>query len=103
MNIKLTRASLLVASQNQVSADLSSDQSGDVVILGLKDGMYFELNEVGARVWHLVQQPRSIQSVLDTLLDEYDVSAAQCETDVFSLAEAMLKRGLVDIVDEPGP
>jgi hypothetical protein len=103
MNASLTRASLLVASQNQVSADLSSDQSGDVVILGLKDGMYFELNEVGARIWHLVQQPRSIQSVLDTLLDEYDVSLAQCEADVLSLAEAMLTRGLVDLVDEPRP
>lgn len=103
MDISLTRGSLLVASQNQVSADLSSDQSGNVVILGLKDGMYFELNEVGARIWHLVQQPRSIQSVLDTLLEEYEVSAEQCETDLLSLAEAMLKRGLVDLVDEPHP
>lgn len=103
MNIRLTRTSVLVASENQVSADLSSDQSGDVVILGLKDGMYFELNEVGARVWQLVQQPRSIQSVLDTLLDEYDVSAAQCEADVLSVAETMFKRGLVDNVDEPNP
>lgn len=100
MDISLSRASLLVASQSQVSADLSADQSGDVVILGLKDGMYFELNDVGARVWHLIQQPRSIQSVLDTLLDEYEVSAEQCEADLLSLAESMLKRGLVDLVDE---
>jgi len=103
MNISLTRASVLVASQDQVSANLSPDQSGDVVILGLKDGMYFELNEVGARVWHLIQEPRSIQSVVDTLLEEYDVGAAQCEADVLSLAEDMLKRGLVEIGDEPGP
>lgn len=100
MDISLSRASLLVASQSQVSADLSADQSGDVVILGLKDGMYFELNDVGARIWHLIQQPRSIQSVLDTLLDEYEVSAEQCEADLLSLAESMLKRGLVDLVDE---
>jgi hypothetical protein len=87
----------LVASQDQVSADLSSDLSGQVVILGLKDGIYYELNEVGARIWNLIQQPRSVQSIIDTLLEEYDVSAAQCEADVLTLAEDMAGRGLIEI------
>jgi hypothetical protein len=72
------------------------------VILGLRDGVYFELNEVGARIWQLLQQPRSLQSVLDTLLDEYDVAPAKCEADLLSLVENMLRRGLVEIRDGPG-
>jgi hypothetical protein len=97
--MKLTTAAVLVASQKQVSADLSSDGSGSVVILGLKDGMYFELNEVGARVWNLIQQPRTIRSVVEELLQEYDVAAEKCEADVLCLAEDMATRGLVDFDD----
>jgi hypothetical protein len=100
MTLTLKQASVLAVSPDQVSADLSTDQSGAVVILGLRDGMYFELNEVGARVWQLIQQPRSVQSIIDTLLDEYEVAADQCENDVVALATEMHQHGLV-VIDEP--
>ena len=103
MKHDLTKASVLVASANQVSADLTPDQSGEVVILGLKDGVYFELNEVGSCIWRLLQQPRSIQSLLDTLLEEYDVSAEQCEADMLALVDDMMKHGLVETGDGPNP
>jgi hypothetical protein len=94
-------SSILSASKNQVSANLSLDDSGPVVILGLTEGMYFELNEVGARIWQLIQQPRSVQSLRDTLLDEYDVQIEQCEKDLLTLAGELVERGLAVVVDEP--
>lgn len=97
MNNSLNRNSVLVASSDQVSADLSSNTSGSIVILSLKDGMYYELKEVAARVWDLIQQPRSIQAVLDTLLEEYEVEAGRCEADLIALAENLSKQGLVEI------
>ena len=101
MNNNLNRNSVLVASRDQVSADLSSNTSGSIVILSLKDGMYYELKEVAARVWDLIQQPRSIQAVLDTLLEEYEVEAGRCEADLIALAEDLSKRGLVQIKTDP--
>jgi hypothetical protein len=86
-----------VASQNQISADLSSDLPGNVVILSLKDGIYYELEEVGARIWSLIQKPCSIQVILDTLLKEYEVDAQRCEADLLALVEEMTKRGLIEI------
>ncbi len=97
MNNSLSRNSVLVASKEQVSADLSSDTSGSAVILSLKDGMYYELKEVAARVWSLIQQPRSIQAVLDILLEEYEVETVRCEADLIALAEDLSKRGLINI------
>jgi hypothetical protein len=93
----INRNTLLVATQDQVSADLSSDTLKSIVILGLKDGVYYELKEVAARVWNLVQNPCSIQIILDTLLSEYDVEPERCEADLFALAEDLAKHGLVDI------
>jgi hypothetical protein len=102
MGSKLTLAAVLVASPQQVSTELPDARGTQTVILGLRDGVYFELNEVGARIWQLLQQPRSLASVLAVLLEEYDVSAAQCEADVLALAENMLNRGLLEIRDGPG-
>ena len=97
MKYSLDNNSVLVASGDQVSADLSSDTSGSIVILNLKDGIYYELKEVAARVWTLIQQPRSIQAVLDILLEEYEVDAGRCEADLIKLAEDLSKRGLINI------
>lgn len=100
MTVKLTRNSILAASQEQVSADLSNDKSQGAVILGFRDGMYFELNEVGSRIWYLIQEPRSIQSILEVLMEEYDVSVEQCEADILGLANQLLSRGLIEVRDE---
>ena len=97
MNNSLNRNSVLVASRDQVSADLSSNTSGSIVILSLKDGMYYELKEVASRVWSLIQQHTPIQAVLDALLEEYEVEAGRCEADLIALAEDLSKRGLIEI------
>lgn len=101
--MELNSDSTLVASRNQVSADLSPNGTGEVVILGLKDGMYFEVNEVGARIWQMIQEPRTVRSVIAALLDEYDVTSEQCEADVLSIAGEMIRRGLAEIGNGQDP
>ena len=103
MNSRLTKSSILAVSQDQVSADLSPDLSGEVVILDLRGGIYYELNGVGARIWELIQQPSLDKFVLDTLLKEYDVAPEQCEADFLALMEDMAGRGLVEVKDGPNP
>ena len=97
MKTNLDINSVLVASQDQVSADLSSDADGSVVILNLKDGVYYELKEVGACIWNLIQQPSSIQSIKNRLIEEYEVNAEQCEVDLLALAEHLARLGLIQV------
>lgn len=97
MKINLNKNSVLVASQDQVSADLSSDVASSVVLLNLKNGVYYELKEVGTSIWNLIQQPRSVQSILDILVDEYEVDAERCEADLLALADDLAKHGLIQV------
>lgn len=94
---RIARESVVVVGQNQVSADLTVDVSGQAVILELKEGVYYELNDVGAYIWKLIQEPRSVQAVLDSLLSRYDVSTRECETDLIALLENLSSRGLIEI------
>jgi uncharacterized surface anchored protein len=99
--ITINKASLLTVSPDQVSANLTTDQTGHVVILDLKRGIYYEVSDVAARVWELVQQPSPFDAILQTLLKEYDVSADRCEADLVALIQDMANRGLVDVRDGP--
>lgn len=97
MKTNLDVNSVLVASQNQVSADLSSGADRSVVILNLKDCVYYELKDVGARIWNLIQKPCSIQSIKNRLIEEYEVDAEQCEVDLLALAEHLARLGLIQV------
>lgn len=94
----ISKNSIVVASPDQVSSDLS----GESVILNLKSGTYFGLNEVGSSVWQFIQEPRTVSDVCEAILAEYDVDAQTCETEVQALLVDLLAAQLVEIRDEMG-
>lgn len=71
----VSNCSRVVATKEQVSSVLA----GEAVILDLKSGVYYGLNDVGARIWNLLQEPRKVDEIRDTLLAEYSVEPEQCD------------------------
>lgn len=97
MNSTLTRDAMVVATKEQVSCDLGDEAA----ILGMKNSVYYGLNPVGAAIWRLLQQPRSVSELRDAVANEYDVSAEQAEDDIFDLVRRLMSEGLVELVGEP--
>ena len=85
----------IVASSQQVAADMM----GEAVILNTNSGVYFGLNPVGTRIWELVQQPILMQTIQQTILDEYDVDPERCEQDIQHLLGKLVDAGLVEVID----
>jgi Coenzyme PQQ synthesis protein D (PqqD) len=85
--------SLIAASKDQVSKELE----GEVIILDLARGAYYGLDGVAARVWDLIQEPKTAQQVLQILVAEYDVEPARCETDLRSLLEDLAAHQLIEV------
>ncbi len=73
----------------------------EVVLLDLENDVYLKLNEVAARIWDLLEQPRQVQELLAILLEEYRVEPAQLEQDLYRFLQEMLQRGLVHVVKAP--
>jgi hypothetical protein len=93
MKIGVTLSSIVLPVQEQVSCDLS----GEVVILNMRNGEYFGLNPVGARVWELLQSHHSVQQILEVLLEEYpDVDRETCTADLFRLLEELADADLIE-------
>jgi hypothetical protein len=68
------------------------------VLLNKQTNQYFELDEVGARLWELLQQGKSLRESHQVLLGEYAVDPAQLEQDILDLVEDLEKHGLVEVV-----
>ena len=93
----VSRDSTVVATRDQVSSDLK----GEVAILDLKAGVYYGLDDVGARVWNLIQEPKTVSEIRDVLLQEYDVEADRCERDLLALLQRLADEGLAEVEDAP--
>ncbi len=93
----LSPGTMIVRSADQASVDLG----GEAAILNLKDGIYYGLDAVGARIWELIEEPQTVHDVCDTLCNEYDVDAERCKSDLITLLTELVQRGLIDIVNAP--
>ena len=88
-------ASCLEATENVVFRELQ----GELVLLNLDSGVYFGLNQMGTRIWQLLQERVTLQTVLDRLCQEYDVPETTCREDLLSFAAATIEKGLLKVRD----
>ncbi|BBD59608.1 hypothetical protein NIES2109_23960 [Nostoc sp. HK-01] len=86
----------VVASREQICSELQ----GEVVILDIKSGAYYGLNQVGASIWNFIQSPKTIKEIQDAILAEYEVEAEVCKLDISDLLEDLAAKGLIEIKNE---
>ena len=96
MERMLSGRSIVVAAKEQVSCNLAEE----AVILNLKAGVYYGLNPVGARIWNLIQEPRTVDEIRDAILEEYDVDPDRCERDLLVLLRDLAAKELIRTKDE---
>ena len=94
----IARDTPVVASRTQLSTALGDE----VVILGLNDEVYYGLDGAGARMWNLLQTPRTIGELADLLSAEFEVTREKLESDLQALLDSLLEKGLVALADPSG-
>lgn len=89
----ISLASTIVKSQDQVSTNLGNEK----VILGLASEEYFSLKDVGARIWEIIQGPKTVQEILDSILNDYAVEPERCERDLLAILQELADEGLIEV------
>lgn len=74
---------------------LSQEVNGETVLLDLKGESYFGLNQVGTRVWTLLEADHSVADLVDVLYREYDTTKTELEIDVLDLLNSLHEAGLI--------
>ncbi|HTQ80696.1 MAG TPA: PqqD family protein [Thermoanaerobaculia bacterium] len=75
---------------------LFRDLDGEAVLLDLKSGQYFGLNEVGTRIWNLIVAHGAVEPAWLALCAEFDAPADRLRSDLMSFLERLIARGLLE-------
>lgn len=73
---------------------------GESVLLNVKTGVYYGLDEVGTRMWTLLAEHREVEKTCAILLDEYEVTEDRLREDLWGLIEQLNRKGLVEVYGE---
>ena len=88
---------LNLSTRVSVSPDvLMNVVDGQSVLLDLKAGRYFGLDEVGTRMWQVLTASQSVEAAYTVLLAEYDVEPGRLREDLLALAEKLIENGLLE-------
>lgn len=75
----------------------TTDIDGELGMMSIEKGKYFTLDEIGARIWKLLETPNTVNKVVEVLMQEYDIDYETCTSDVIELLEKLLQEDLVAI------
>lgn len=63
--------------------EIAFAQMGDELVMMSEDhGQYLGLNAIAADIWNLLESPMNFTQLCNVLQQKYQVTTAQCETDV---------------------
>jgi hypothetical protein len=80
---------------------------GELIIIRLSDGTYYSMDNVGTRLWELIERRHELPAVIETIAAWYDTPVDRVDRDTTPLVEELLAERLIVPVepaaaDRPG-
>ncbi|HAE51396.1 MAG: PqqD family protein [Tistrella sp.] len=76
---------------------LATETDGELIMMDMEQGRYFNLNRISAEIWRELERPRNVTDLCRSLGERYDASAAEIERDVLDLLGQMEDQKLIRI------
>jgi hypothetical protein len=70
----------------------------EAILIHLKSGVYYSLNEVGTAFWNLMDGARSLGDCATTLAGEYAAPVEVIQSDLSEVANDLVREGLAEVV-----
>lgn len=74
---------------------ITADMDGETVMMSIQHGEYLGLNRVASRVWELLAEPSSVDTLVARICAEFEVDPATCAFDLQAFTQELLDNGLV--------
>lgn len=74
---------------------LKQEAGGTVVLLGLDEGRYYSLDEIGGRIWDLCDGARTVAQIAALLAAEYEAPPETITQDLVELLDDLANEKLV--------
>lgn len=94
--MELTKNSVIQRNQDIIF----SDMDGETVLMSIEHGSYFGLDAMATRIWDLLEDKTSIETICSKLCAEYAVSEETCLTETLAVLEKMLEYHVIMTSDK---
>ena len=81
----------------QKEGNIVSDMDGEKVMLSITNGKYYNLGQVGGDIWILINEPISVQQVIEAMQASYDVDANECAEQVTTFLKQLVEEDLIQV------
>jgi hypothetical protein len=90
--MSVTLETRLVRNDDILYAPVGAEEA---VMMSIEAGRYFGLNAVGARIWELLETPRTIAELCERIAEEFEVDVDSCGPDVVKFTDSLIDNGIV--------
>ena len=94
MDCKINNDTIVKAGQ----ANLTCDMIDSIAILNLETDTRHTLNAMGVKIWCLLQEPISVDRIVQTIMGEYEVPRKICEQDIFEVLQKLYQSKIITLV-----
>ena len=74
---------------------LAAHVGDELVMMSAESGAYLGLNEVGARIWDIIETPTALPEICAALAIEFETTPDACRPDVEAFLGELASRGAV--------
>lgn len=78
----------------------TADIDDEIVMMNINKGKYYGLNSVGTRIWELIESPKSIDRLIQDLIEEYEVDPVICRDNVMTFINRLYEENMICVADE---
>jgi hypothetical protein len=68
---------------------------GELVMLSVQNSQYYGMDKIGAKIWELIETPKSLKSLVSDLLSHYEVSEEKCTQDTIEFLLKLDEKKLI--------
>jgi len=81
----------------QAEDQISSKLDNEAVLMSIDNGEYYKMNPIATDIWEMISNPKKISDIINTLLQEYDVSKEKCAKEVFEFLNHLNEKNLISV------
>jgi len=79
---------------------IESTLDQEAVILGVEEGKYFGINDIGTIIWQKLEQEVLVSDLTDDLIRSYDEDPETIQAEILDFLNELYTRKLILILDE---
>jgi hypothetical protein len=75
-----------------------TDFEGNIVLLHIENGQYYNFNDSGSDLWRWLEQPKTLDELVALIQEKYAVEAENCRPDILVWLNDAKSKSLIEIL-----